>query len=59
VRYIGGVIRFKGYLVPEVGLEPTRTQGPLDFESSTSTNFITPATFQGSDYNENLCVLSI
>ena len=31
-------------LVPEVGIEPTRTQGPLDFESSASTSFTTPAT---------------
>jgi hypothetical protein len=34
---------FFGNLVPEVGLEPTRAFGSLDFESSTSTNFITPA----------------
>ena len=30
-------------LVPEVGIEPTRTQGSLDFESSASTSFTTPA----------------
>ena len=30
-------------LVPEVGIEPTRAQGPLDFESSASTSFTTPA----------------
>ena len=30
-------------LVPEVGLEPTRVIHPLDFESSASTNFTTPA----------------
>ncbi|VBB46083.1 hypothetical protein TRIP_B40018 [uncultured Desulfatiglans sp.] len=30
-------------LVPEVGIEPTWTQGPLDFESSASTSFTTPA----------------
>lgn len=29
--------------MPEVGLEPTWTQGPLDFESSASTDFTTPA----------------
>ena len=29
--------------MPEVGIEPTRTQGPEDFESSASTNFTTPA----------------
>ena len=31
------------HLVPEVGIEPTRTRGPEDFESSASTNFTTPA----------------
>ena len=31
------------YMVPEVGIEPTRAQGPLDFESSASTSFTTPA----------------
>ena len=31
-------------LVPEVGIEPTRAQGPEDFESSASTSFTTPAT---------------
>jgi hypothetical protein len=31
------------FLVPEVGIEPTRTQGSLDFESSASTSFTTPA----------------
>jgi hypothetical protein len=30
-------------LVPEVGIEPTWAQGPLDFESSASTSFTTPA----------------
>ncbi len=30
-------------MVPEVGVEPTRAQGPLDFESSASTSFTTPA----------------
>ena len=29
--------------MPEVGIEPTRTQGPEDFESSASTSFTTPA----------------
>jgi hypothetical protein len=33
-------------LVPEVGIEPTRTQGPEDFESSASTSFTTPAQFE-------------
>ena len=32
-------------MVPEVGIEPTRTQGPEDFESSASTSFTTPAVF--------------
>ena len=36
-----GIERFS--MVPEVGIEPTRTQGPLDFESSASTSFTTPA----------------
>ena len=31
--------------LPAVGLEPTRPRGPPDFESGTSTNFITPARF--------------
>ena len=30
-------------MVPEVGLEPTRTKSTLDFESSASTNSTTPA----------------
>jgi hypothetical protein len=29
--------------VPGEGIEPSRPQGPLDFESSASTNFTTPA----------------
>ena len=33
----------KCVVVPEVGVEPTRAQGPLDFESSASTSFTTPA----------------
>ncbi len=32
-----------GEVVPEVGLEPTRSRGTLDFESSASTNSTTPA----------------
>jgi hypothetical protein len=31
------------FLVPEVGIEPTRSQGSEDFESSASTSFTTPA----------------
>jgi hypothetical protein len=31
------------FLVPEVGIEPTRVIHPLDFESSASTSFTTPA----------------
>ena len=31
------------HLVPEARFELARAQGPLDFESSTSTSFITPA----------------
>ena len=37
-------------LVPEVGIEPTRTRGPEDFESSASTSFTTPAL--GYNYSE-------
>ena len=33
----------RNYLVPEARVELARAQGPLDFESSTSTSFITPA----------------
>ena len=36
------------YLVPEVGIEPTRTQGPGDFESPASTYFTTPAKISGA-----------
>ena len=31
------------YMVPEGGIEPPRAQGSLDFESSASTSFTTPA----------------
>ena len=34
---------FFDYVVPEARIELARTQGPLDFESSASTNFTTPA----------------
>ena len=34
---------FYYFLVPEARIELARTQGPLDFESSASTNFTTPA----------------
>ena len=30
-------------MVPKARIELARTQGPLDFESSASTNFTTPA----------------
>ena len=33
------------FVVPEARIELARTQGPLDFESSASTNFTTPAKF--------------
>ena len=38
-------------MVPEVGVEPTRAQGPLDFESSASTSFTTPALRMAFDRN--------
>ena len=45
VEVLGALVnrRWLISLVPEVGIEPTRTQGPLDFESSASTSFTTPA----------------
>ena len=33
--------------MPAVGVEPTRAKGPPDFESGTSTSFITPAVLRG------------
>jgi hypothetical protein len=33
------------FMVPKARIELARTQGPLDFESSASTNFTTPALF--------------
>ncbi len=41
-------------LVPEVGLEPTRACGPLDFESSASTSFTTPARESGQRSHEKV-----
>jgi hypothetical protein len=38
-------------MVPEARVELARAQGPLDFESSTSTSFITPA-FEQNDYSD-------
>ena len=31
------------FLVPEAGIEPAWAQGPVDFESTASTCFTTPA----------------
>jgi hypothetical protein len=42
-------------LVPEVGLEPTRSKGTLDFESSASTNSTTPAQEGGKATNPVEC----
>ena len=39
----GGVGNYRVFLVPEERLELSRAQGPLDFESSASTGFTTPA----------------
>ena len=44
-------------LVPEVGIEPTRAQGPEDFESSASTSFTTPAS--GCNYSEIAYLVNI
>ena len=41
-----------GFLVPVVGLEPTRMISPTDFESVTSANSITPAKFLFSRKSE-------
>ena len=35
--------KYWGFVVPEVGLEPTRGISPADFESATSANSIIPA----------------
>jgi hypothetical protein len=42
-RYKRGGCKRLFFLVPEVGIEPTRNKVPLDFESSASTSFTTPA----------------
>jgi hypothetical protein len=39
------------FLVPEARVELARAQGPLDFESSASTSFTTPALWR-LDYSE-------
>ncbi len=39
----GQSFNYLSWLVPEVGVEPTWTRGPRDFESRASTNFTTPA----------------
>ncbi len=46
-------------LVPEGGIEPPPAQGRLDFESSASTSFTTPALALVFDYTENLKSMSI
>jgi hypothetical protein len=50
---------FPSLLVPEVGIEPTRTKSPLDFESSASTSFTTPAFKLIWNYTENPKMMSI
>ena len=42
------------YVVPVVGLEPTRVISPTDFESVTSANSITPACFVRGDHAQNI-----
>ena len=46
------------HLVPEGRVELPRAQGPLDFESSASTSFTTPA-FSCRDYSEARSELSM
>ena len=46
-------------LVPEGGIEPPPAQGRLDFESSASTSFTTPALALVLDYTGNLKNMSI
>ena len=46
-------------LVPEGGIEPPPAQGRLDFESSASTSFTTPALALVFDYTGNLKSMSI
>ena len=41
-------------VVPEVGLEPTRSKGTLDFESRASTNSTTPAPERSSSNTASL-----
>ena len=41
-------------LVPETGLEPVRSFGPLDFKSSVSAYSTTPA-YYNTYYNISLC----
>ena len=50
---------FPCLLVPEVGIEPTREQVSLDFESSASTSFTTPAFKLIYNYTENFKMMSI
>ena len=40
-------------MVPAVGIEPTRTKGPRDFESRASTCFTTPAHIIYNNLNSN------
>ena len=49
----------KNFLVPEGGIEPPPAQGRLDFESSASTSFTTPALALFFDYTGNLKNMSI
>ena len=61
VKVLGALEMLKALilLVPEVGIEPTRTKSPLDFESSASTNFTTPAITLILYYKEIFETLSI
>lgn len=46
------------FMVPEARIELARTQGPLDFESSASTSFTTPAS-ERNDYSDALFAVSM
>ncbi len=52
-------VYYKNLLVPEGGIEPPPAQGRLDFESSASTSFTTPALSLMFYYTKSLKRMSI